>query len=383
MSTIKSLKDYPDISFIDNYALADLQLQMNEWFQTKHRELTGKPVQLSAADDRRLILQACAYYLYQGYRFVDRAGKMNLLKYSTGTYLDNLGALKNIFRMGARGASTTIRYKMKVKRTSATGIPANSRVSAGDGIYFATKKYAEIPVGETYVDVPAVCTTNGENTNNYSVGEISRMVDIVPYIDSVSNITEPQGGRDIETDDALRERIFLAPESYTTAGSLAAYKYFVQEYDPFIEDVSITSPSENNVKIVVILYGGEIPNQEYINGLTEYIARDDIKMLTDKITVQAPDIVNSSVDITYYINRSDNVMATEIQAAVNEAVEKYIRWQKTKIGRDINPDELKHLIRAAGAKRVEIKSPVFQIVRDDSIAVLEKGIITYGGIEDD
>lgn len=383
MSTIKSISDYPEISFISNYTLAKLQTEMLTWFQDKYKEVTGKSVTLSTADTRRLILSACAYYLFHGYEMVDRAGKMNLLKYSTGDFLENLGALKGVSRMEAAGATATIRYTLKTSRSSATAIPAGSRTTAGDGIYFATNEYAEIPAGSYSVDVEATSTTTGEATNNYAVGEINRMVDVVPYIDTVTNTTEPVNGRDIESDDDLRERIFLAPEGYTTGGSLDAYKYHVYQFDPTIEDVSITSPSTNTVQIVPLCKNGAYPSDEYITLLKNYISKDNIKMLTDVVNVIAPTKYEYTLNVTYYINSSDSATADVLQKNVEAAIEEYVTWQKSKIGRDLNPSHLDHLIRAAGAKRAVITSPVFTVVGDTSVAALTSKTVTYGGLEDD
>lgn len=383
MELTKALQDYPDISFIEGYTLKKLQDEMLFWMQEKYREITGKALVLHAADERRLLLQTCAYYIFHGYELIDKAGKSNLLKYSTGAALENLGAFKGVSRMGAAGASTTFRFSMKTIRTSATSIPSGTKVSSDDNVYFSTDSYAEIPAGELFVDVHGTCTEKGEKTNNYGIGEIQKMVDVVPFIDSVSNLTAPQGGRDVERDEELRGRIFLAPESYTTAGSLAAYRYYVMKYDPSISDVSITSPNRNEVKIVSILSGGELPGAEYINGLKEFISKDNVKMLTDKITVEAPKQEKYDIELTYYINQSDRAFAEAIQGKVNEAVQTYVKWQKTKIGRDINPFELNYLVRMAGAKRAEIKMPYFQVVKDDSVGALGTSTVTYGGLEDD
>ena len=60
-----------------------------------------------------LLLSTCAYYIIQGYMFLDDAGKMNLLKYSRGDYQENLGVLKRISRNPARKSTTTIRVQLQ------------------------------------------------------------------------------------------------------------------------------------------------------------------------------------------------------------------------------------------------------------------------------
>ena len=98
--SLKSVMEYPDISFIDNLTQEDLLDKMIAWFLEKRKELTGKDISLGYADDRRLILQTGAYYIYQAFMMTDNAGKMGLLKYATGDFLEELGALKGV-PMGA------------------------------------------------------------------------------------------------------------------------------------------------------------------------------------------------------------------------------------------------------------------------------------------
>ena len=382
-TTIKPLEDYPDISFIDNYTLEQLNTDMLAWFLEKRKELTGQTIVLGDADDRKLLLLAASYYMFHLYEYTDFAGKMNMLKYSIGDYLENLGANSRISRNEAVGATTTLRYSMDQARSSATGILAGSRVTAGDGVYFATDEYTEIPIGETHVDVRATCTTAGSSGNGYAIGELQHMVDIVPFIDSVENITVSEGGQDLETDDALRTRIYLSPDSYTDAGSKGGYEYWTRRFDSDIIDVNVSTPDPCEGEIRVLLKDGELPGAEFLSALEEYLEDNEIRKMNDHITVLAPTAVNYSLTMTYYINESDKTRAGQIQTRVNEAVADYILWQRSRIGRDINPDELIQRVKAAGAKRAVISAPVYTAVNDTSVAICTSQTVTYGGLEDD
>ena len=159
VNNLKSIKEYPEISFMKNYTMEQLADEMLLWFKEKRKELTGEDIVLGKADDRRIMLLAGAYFIYQGYMYMDDAGKMGLLKYSRGDYLENLGALKHIYRKPATPSTTTLRFEIIAPRTTTINIPRGTRVTAGDGVYFATTKYEEIKIGNTFVDIPAVCTT--------------------------------------------------------------------------------------------------------------------------------------------------------------------------------------------------------------------------------
>ena len=383
MADINSILNYPDISFIDNVTQEQLESNMIQWFKEKRKEVTGKDISLGRADDRRLILSAAAYFIFQGYMYVDTAGRNGLLKYAQGKYLENLGAMKKITREGASGATTTVRFKMGSVRASVTPIPAGSRVTSGDSVYFATDEYAEIPIGKNYIDVTATCTTTGTIGNDYAVGELNVMVDPVPFIDLVWNTTAPEGGRDQESDDDLRARIYAAPDGFTTGGTTGAYEYIVRAFDPTVEDVLVTSPSPRIVHIAVLLTGGTIPGEEYLKELKNFVMDKTKKMLTDEVETVAPTQKTYAIDLTYYINLSDKVKAETIQKEVNAAIEDYKLWQRSKIGRDLNPNELTKRIVAAGAKRVEYRRPVFEKIAADAVAIPGTVNIVYGGMEDD
>lgn len=191
------------------------------------------------------------------------------------------------------------------------------------------------------------------------------------------------GGADLESDESLAERIFLAPSGYSVAGPDDAYKYWTKTYSQTIGDVKVTSPNPVEVEIRFIMTNGELPTKTVIDGVAAYLQDENIRPLTDKVTVLAPETVKFNIAFTYYVNLSDQSKAGTIQAEVAQAVADYIEWQTRTIGRDINPSELMKRIVAAGAKRAEITSPVFTTVPDTSVARIGTQTVTYGGVEND
>ena len=382
MALIDEIANLPDVSFIDGVTLDDIQQQLISDYIEKYEELTGESVELTRADPASLILYACSIQIFQAMLYVDRAGKQDLLKYSYGEYLDNLAALKGITREPAKPAVVTMRFSLAAIRPSVVAIPAGTRVSNGD-IYFETDEYVEIPSGDTYVDVTATCQTDGEEGNGLLAGEINILTDPIPYVASVANTEATMGGTDIEDDDTLASRVFIAPSKYSVAGPEEAYRYWIAEFNSSISDVYLESPSAGQVLIEFILENGELPNEAMVRSLADYLADENIRPLTDEVIVQAPATTTFNLDVQYWINRSDTNQAATIQSAVAQAVSDYISWQQSKIGRDINPDKLVSLMTQAGAKRVSVTSPAYTVVADATIARVGTQSVTYGGIEDD
>lgn len=146
-------------------------------------------------------------------------------------------------------------------------IPAGTRVTAGDGIYFATDDFAEVTAGADHIDVDCTCETVGTVGNDYIVGQIETLVDPVPYVAEVTNITKSEGGAGEETEENFRERIFLAPSSYSTAGPSDAYEYWVKQYNSAaIEDVKISRAGRRGCGHPNSSEPRRYPTQTFCNG---------------------------------------------------------------------------------------------------------------------
>ena len=380
MSNIQELQNVPEVSFIDNLTLAQVREQILQDYAAKYQELTGEDAVLSDADPVRLVLLTFAQQFYQGLQYVDWAGKKNLLKYSFGEALDNLAANKGIKRNPASYATVTLQFSLQNARTSATSIPAGTRVSTNAGVYFMTSSYVEIPAGLLTVNVQGVALEAGVAANDIPVGTVVQIVDPVPYIYTVTNTTASAGGSDVENDESLTERIYLYPSSYSTAGAEAAYIYWAKNYRSDVSDVMAYSPAAGQVTVLFLLDGG-IPNSSDVAGMAEHLSAKTIRPLTDQLTVQAPTIVTYNLELSYYIDSADSAQATAIQAKVVAAIAEYKNWQQA-IGRDINPSQLIRKVMDAGAKRVEVTSPAYTPVNPTSVAVMGAETVSYGGLEE-
>ena len=381
---IKEIEKLPDISFIGDVTLDEIQEKLVTDYQEKYEELTQESVVLKDGEPIKLMLYACAVQFMQMYQLVDKAGKMNFLKYSYGDYLDNLGALKGVSRNDEASATCTVRFTLSAIRPGTIAIPEGTRITtqAAD-IYFSTDEYAEIPSGGSYVDVRCSAQTPGTKGNGYAPGEIGVLVDPVPYVDTVANLATTAGGLAREDDESLAERIYLAPANYSVAGPQAAYEYFVKEAYPAVADVAVTSPDANEIDIRVIGENGEEISEDMCEYIEDYLMNGQIKPMGDTVTVSSPTAESYDIGLTYYINRSDSASVAVIQAAVENAVDEYVKWQAGKIGRDIEPNKLIEYVMAAGVKRVVVTAPTYTTIGGSGIAALDERSVTYGGLEDD
>lgn len=343
---------------------------------------TGEP--LYPGDERRIFLMNLVPVIAAIKNSINDTGNQNLLSNARGVKLDALGELHSTTRLAAQKAMVTMRFTLSSAQPSSVTVPLGTRVTPDGVIMFATTQPLVIASGQTYADVKAEAIEAGAAYNNYAPGQIKALVDPIEYISSVSNIDTSSGGADIESDDDYRERIRQAPESFSVAGPEGAYIYLALTADSTIADISVTSPSAGVVKIVPLLVGGVVPGQAILDKITEVVSAKDKRPLTDNVQVVAPVEVTYNIDLTYYISSSRQTEETAIKEAIegaDGAIEAYKAWQSEKLGRAINPDELRYRIMKEGAYRVVLNSPVYTAVDPDKVAKIGTINVVYGGLE--
>ena len=329
--------NYPEVSFINNATLEGTLKNCKEWYEKCHEELTGEPVELADTDQIKLLLDTMAYMHWQRLCYIDQVGKMNLLKYATGAFLDNLGAnVSQPPRDAGKKAHVTMRIVLSKKLEVDYTIPAGTIFSAEDDVFFESERDLIISAGAQMGDVLCLCTEPGTDGNGYKERDISEIVTPLTYVQEVYNITESSGGEDEESDEAYAESVYLAASKPNTTGNEDGYEYAIRQVSSQIGDIQIQTPTPLHVDIVFLMKNGECPSDELIAAVDAAVKNSAKKSLNDYITVNKPETVDYAINIKYYINESDRSKAAEIQNAVVEAVESYKQWQSEKIGRDIS-----------------------------------------------
>ena len=432
-----------DLSFLET----DSQ-QIYENVISSLEESVGEP--LYPGDERRVFGDALVALFVSIYNEVNDACKQKMLQYARGEVLDAIGARYNCTRIIPSVAHTTLRFSIKSMLSRNIIIEEGTRVTPDNEIYFQTSRTVVLQTGDLYVDVPAVACETGAIYNGYAIGTLNQLVDLVPYIDEVTNTVETFDGDDGEPypekdggigDDKYRERIKLAPTALSVAGPHDAYKYHVLSADSTIADAAIVSKKETvnkslnvyggsaflggpyyyietlsvsgleynvdytvhytdnllmitllgdnanlqsitvsiekdmagEVLIVPILQGGMIPDKEMLDKILEVCNADDVRPMTDKVIVQAPEQVNYDINIEYYTTPENESDCIETIEGSTGAIKQFIEWQGTKLGRDVNPDKLRSLCLAptsgVGCSRIVINSPVYQELKDTQVAV--------------
>lgn len=334
---------------------------------------------LYPGDERRIFGDALVAVFVALYNEFNDKMKQRTLQYARGEVLDALGARYDIERAEPAHATATFRFSVESAQDTNIIINARTKITTDGSVYFATDQVAVLQAGSTYIDVPGTCTEGGAQYNGFAIGTIATLVDLIPYITSVSNTTVSIGGDDGEPyteegDDKFRERIRLAPAAQSTAGPESAYRYFALSADPEIIDVAIDNPESNTINIYPLMRGGAIPDEETLTKVEETCSADNVRPMSDKVTAIAPTQVSYDIELKYYCtqdNEADTIKAVEGEGG---AIDQYNDWQTSALNRDINPDQLKKLILCPdwdstliGADRVDITKPVFKEIGKNEV----------------
>lgn len=428
--------DKDELNFIETSA-AEI------WDEVLEELENGVAEPLYPGDERRIFGEALTQVIVAVYSAVNDACRQKMLQYARDDVLDAIGETRDVERLDPTYATTTLRFSVETVNPSNLVIPAGVRASNDFEHYFATDATAVLPAGSLYVDVPATATEGGSDYNGIAPNEICRIIDVsqVPLIDAVANLTETDGGGDIEDDDSYRERIREAENKLSTAGPAKAYKYWALSANSLVSDVVVISEKETltetltvyggrifrggdtllpdtlkvyktggtqavegtdytkeytndlltitlagtlasqstvdieierdmrgRVKIVPICAGGELPSEDVLADVLAVCSSDDVKPLTDLVTVEAPSVETYDIELTYYTTSANESAVVSAVEGSGGAIDSYVYWQDSALDQDINPSELMKLILNAGATRVEITSPVYTELGETTVA---------------
>lgn len=354
-----------------------------------YERITGTSVQ--PASPEKLFIQWVADIIIQERIINNYTGNQNIPSRAEGENLDALGELFYASqRPAAQPAVCTERFYISEAQETAILIPIGTRVTdASNTLVWETVEDVYVSIGSTYADVQIQCQTAGVVGNDYSAGQINTIIDLFNYYDHCENTTASDDGADAATDDEYYGLMRASQDAYSTAGPKGGYIYIAKQVSTEIADVVANRPSAGKVDLYVLMDDGSIAQTETKNAVLAACSADTVRPLTDDVAVKDPQTVEYNISFTYFIPSEAAVSSSEIEAAVNAAVDQFVSWQCAKLGRDINPSYLIGLLMQTGIKRVVLTSPAFTVLNDGSdntapqVAMIGDITATNGGHEDE
>lgn len=169
-----------------------------------------------------------------------------------------------------------------------------------------------------------------------------------------------------ENDDQLRQRVQLAPEAFTNAGSVGAYTFHALSASSDIKSVSVKSPNPGEVLVTILSKTGDgTASEELIDAVLEKLSEEDVRPLTDQVSVQSAEIVNYSVEavITVYSGPSSAVVETEARAALDKFLD-----ERHAIEKLVAVSGIYDALHVDGVKKVQLIHPTSDVVTTDEQA---------------
>ena len=101
----------------------------------------------------------------------------------------------------------------------------------------------------------------------------------------------------MEDDDSYLERILLAMEGQTNAGTEAAYRFHALSSDPQVLDAGPRSPSPGQVEISFLSREGDgTASPEVLERVTTYMMQPHIRQMTDEIIIQSATVITYRIE---------------------------------------------------------------------------------------
>jgi phage-related baseplate assembly protein len=166
-----------------------------------------------------------------------------------------------------------------------------------------------------------------------------------------------------ETDEALRERIVLAPESFSVAGPELAYIFHARSADATILDASATSPAPGEVLVTILSSQGDgTASADQIEAVQEVLGVDfgnRVRPLGDLVSVRSAEIVPFTIKAE--LTLKDGPDQTLVLAAAQAGTAAWVE-RSGRLGVDAVRAAITHAMFVEGVQNVKLINPPADVV---------------------
>ncbi|WP_336993823.1 baseplate assembly protein [Lelliottia amnigena] len=208
---------------------------------------------------------------------------------------------------------------------------------------------------------------------NYNVNRLT--------VTPADNDAVPPVAAVLESDDALRLRVPAAFEGLSVAGPTAAYEFHARSADGRVADASATSPAPADVVLTVLSREGDgTADNDLLAVVEKALNSESVRPVADRLTVRSAEIIPYRVEATIFLYPGPE--NEPVMAAAKASLQKYIASQ-TRLGRDIRRSALYAALHVEGVQRVELASPLADVVLDKTQAAsCTQWNVTNGGTDE-
>lgn len=172
--------------------------------------------------------------------------------------------------------------------------------------------------------------------------------------------TRPPTPAIYESDERLRLRVQMAPESATVAGPEGSYIFQALSASAKVRDVAISSPLPGDVLVTILSTDANmLADADLIATVQGHLSGKKVRPLNDTVIVQAAQIIDYTV--TALIHCYPGPASGPVLEAAIAALSAYAD-STAKIGEDITLSGIYAALHRPGVKRVELIAPTADIV---------------------
>lgn len=166
----------------------------------------------------------------------------------------------------------------------------------------------------------------------------------------------------LETDTALRARVQMAPEGFSTAGPAGAYRFHALSASGEVADASVVTPAPGHILVTILGTSGDgTPSPVALSAVESALNAEDIRPLTDNVSVQAAGIIPYAIEATLTLYPGPS--AGPVLALAQSAAAAYAN-QTHRLGYDVTLSGLYAALHQPGVQRVSLIQPAANIVCD-------------------
>ncbi|AVO37392.1 baseplate assembly protein [Pukyongiella litopenaei] len=164
----------------------------------------------------------------------------------------------------------------------------------------------------------------------------------------------------LEDDARFRQRVQLAPEGMTTAGSRGSYVFWGLAASPKVKDIDVASDTPGEVQITVLSTEGDgTADAPLLAAVSAQLNDDEVRPVCDTVDVQAATITAYTLEaaLTLYEGPDSEV----VRQAAEDAVTAYV-IDHHRLGHDITVSGLHAALHQVGVQNVTLTSPAADII---------------------
>lgn len=232
---------------------------------------------------------------------------------TSGIYIDRRCAEYGITRKPGTKATATVTFA----GSDGTVVPAGTAVQTAQGLVFVTDVAVTVADGIAAAAVTAEAVGAAYNVEDGDITTLQNSVGV-----TVQSSTEAVGGTDMESDEALVQRLYARWQTPATSGNAYHYEQWALE----VEGIGGAKvfPAWNGggtVKVVVLDSNMEPPTPEQVEAVAAHIEAE--RPICVDVTVEAAEQVSLTVAATVVLDGS--VAAEDVRTQFEQLLDEYCK----------------------------------------------------------